>query len=136
MSDALKCVKCNIEVDNSLLCNPCLKKNMIGVVPMNDNNVAYQCKECNQPSLTLINEVCNTCLSNKDVINWHKPYNTGKIQPIEAIEDWKLDFRLANAVKYISRCEHEGKTKQDLEKAIWYIERYIKIELNKDVSNG
>jgi hypothetical protein len=121
-----------IEVDIKRLQEKVVLKELI------DNSYDVICKECNQPSQVMVNGICNTCLSKKDendVINWPKHYNTGKIQPIEAIEDWKLDFRLANAVKYISRCEHKGKTKQDLEKAIWYIERYIKIELNKDVSN-
>ena len=100
---------------------------------------SLKCGTCKETVTELIGNMCNTCKSKidkTDVINWPKHYNTGKIQPIEAIEDWRLDFRLANAVKYISRCEHKGKTKQDLEKAIWYIERYIKIELDKDVSNG
>lgn len=73
---------------------------------------------------------CNVCLAKQDEddhINWPKHYNTGKIQPIDAIEDWKLDFRLANAVKYIARAgkKDPNKTKQDLEKALWYVKRYI-----------
>lgn len=98
-----------------------------------------ECFKCYQPSITLVNDVCNTCLSkadDKDEINWPKHYNAGKIQPIDAIEDWGLDFRLANAVKYIARHEHKGNAKKDLEKAIWYIQRYIDKELTKDESNG
>lgn len=72
---------------------------------------------------------CNVCLSkiSEDIIEWPKHYNMGKIQPIDAIEDWKLDFRLANAVKYIARAgkKDPAKTKQDLEKALWYIRRFI-----------
>jgi hypothetical protein len=32
---------------------------------------------------------------------------------------------LGNAVKYISRADHKGNRKQDLEKAKWYIDRAI-----------
>jgi len=95
----------------------------------------HKCKECDSSVITLVDGVCNTCLSKtdaEDVIDWPKHYNTGKIQPIDAIEDWKLDFRLANAVKYIARHEHKGSAKKDLEKAIWYIQRFIDKELSND----
>lgn len=52
-------------------------------------------------------------------------YNMGDIEVIEVIEDWKLNFNLGNAIKYIARCEHKGTKKQDLEKAKWYIEREL-----------
>jgi hypothetical protein len=54
-----------------------------------------------------------------------KHYNTGKIEVIDAIEDWRLGFNPGNAVKYIARHEHKGTAIQDLEKAKWYIEREI-----------
>ena len=62
-----------------------------------------------------------------DSVNSPAHYNVGKIEVIEAIEDWQLNFNLGNAIKYIARCEHKENKKQDLEKAKWYIER----ELNK-----
>lgn len=54
-------------------------------------------------------------------------YNMGKFEVIDVIEDWKLDFCLGNAIKYIGRAGHKNpdKTKEDLEKAIWYIQYYI-----------
>ena len=54
-------------------------------------------------------------------------YNQGKIEVIDYIEDHKLGFHLGNAIKYISRAglKDSSKTIEDLEKAIWYIERYI-----------
>ncbi len=77
---------------------------------------------------------CNVCLSETsfDDIEWPKHYNTGKFQPIDVIEDWKLDFRLANAVKYIARQgkKDPNRAKKDLQKAIWYIKRFIDKELN------
>jgi hypothetical protein len=32
---------------------------------------------------------------------------------------------MGNAVKYISRADHKGNKKQDLEKAKWYIDREL-----------
>ena len=63
----------------------------------------------------------------EDIINKPKHYNFATIEPIDVIEDWQLDFRLANALKYISRAgkKDPSKTKEDLQKAIWYINRYI-----------
>jgi hypothetical protein len=49
-------------------------------------------------------------------------------ETIKVIEAWNLDFCLGNAVKYISRAGKKDKSKtiEDLQKAIWYIERRIK----------
>lgn len=54
-------------------------------------------------------------------------YNSGKIEVIEAIEDWGLNFSRGNVVKYTARagkkdpeCEIE-----DLQKAAWYLNREI-----------
>jgi len=90
------------------------------------------CVKCKESAITLVDGVCNTCLSSaSDAINWPKHYNMGKIQPIDVIESWNLDFRLANSLKYIARAGKKDpvKTKEDLEKAIWYIKRFIEKEL-------
>lgn len=52
-------------------------------------------------------------------------YAQFKIQPIEAIEDWKLGFCLGNVVKYVARADHKGHPLGDLEKAAWYLNREI-----------
>ena len=56
-----------------------------------------------------------------------------KIQPINVIEDWKLGFNLGSALKYISRAGRKDDRIQDLEKAVFYLNREIEIykELNK-----
>lgn len=54
-----------------------------------------------------------------------KHYNFGKIEVIDAIEDWGLGFHLGNVVKYVARAEHKGNLVQDLQKARWYLDRYI-----------
>lgn len=53
-------------------------------------------------------------------------YNVGKIEVIEAIDDWDLGFYEGNVVKYIARSKHKGKELQDLEKALWYLDRRVK----------
>lgn len=46
-------------------------------------------------------------------------------EPIEVIEAWELNYRLGNAVKYISRAGFKDDRIIDLKKAIWYIQREI-----------
>jgi hypothetical protein len=62
-----------------------------------------------------------------DNVEKPKHYNTGKIEVISAIEDWKLDYHLGNVVKYVARAgkKDPGKTIEDLEKAKWYLSRRI-----------
>lgn len=60
----------------------------------------------------------------------HPDHYGGVDNPYEAIkviEAWELSFNLGNAVKYISRAgKKEGQpTKQDLQKAAWYLNREI-----------
>lgn len=57
-------------------------------------------------------------------------YNTGKIEVIEFIEDQNLGFHLGNAVKYIARAGKKDPAKEfeDIEKAIWYLERHLEIQ--------
>ena len=56
----------------------------------------------------------------------HYLQSTG-FEVIDVIEAWDLNFCLGNAVKYIARAgiKNPKKKKQDLEKAVWYIERVI-----------
>ena len=61
----------------------------------------------------------------EEAVEHPKHYNKGKIEVIEVIEDWELNFSLGNVVKYIARCEHKEDKLKDLEKAKWYIQREI-----------
>lgn len=67
-----------------------------------------------------------------EYINHPDHYNHGDIEVIDVIEDWDLGFHLGNAIKYIARAEHKGKEKEDLEKAKWYLQRYIDNYLVED----
>jgi hypothetical protein len=60
-------------------------------------------------------------------VNHPSHYIDGKIEVIDFIEDKNLNFHLGNAVKYISRAgkKDPAKTKQDLQKAAWYLQREI-----------
>lgn len=63
-----------------------------------------------------------------ETINHPPHYIEGrKYEPISVIEDWQLPYHLGNAVKYISRAgrKDKDKMKEDLQKAVWYLERYI-----------
>jgi hypothetical protein len=52
-------------------------------------------------------------------------YNAGKIEVIEAIDDWQLGFYEGNVVKYVARAKHKGSELEDLKKAAWYLNRLI-----------
>lgn len=62
-----------------------------------------------------------------DPVNNPAHYIDGKIEVIDFIEDKKLGFHLGNSIKYIARAgkKDPNNTVQDLEKAKWYLERYI-----------
>lgn len=64
----------------------------------------------------------------EDIVNRPSHYTDGGIETIDFIEAKKLPYHLGNAVKYISRAgkKDKSKTVEDLRKAVWYIERYIK----------
>jgi hypothetical protein len=48
------------------------------------------------------------------------PYET-----IKVIEAWQLNFNLGNVIKYISRAGKKGSKTEDLQKALWYLQREI-----------
>jgi len=60
-----------------------------------------------------------------DMVN-HPPHygkHPSGIECIDVVEH--MSFNLGNAVKYIWRADEKGNTRQDLEKAVWYINREI-----------
>jgi hypothetical protein len=52
-------------------------------------------------------------------------YKQGKVEVIDLIESYNLNFNLGNAIKYIARCNYKGDKISDLNKAIWYINREL-----------
>jgi hypothetical protein len=70
-------------------------------------------------------------MKTKDMVNNPAHYTQGKIETIDFIEDKKLDYHLGNVIKYITRAKHKGTEMQDLKKAQWYLNRYIKNKESK-----
>ena len=68
----------------------------------------------------------------KETINHPAHYNMGRIEVIDAIEDWQLGFHLGNVVKYVARAPHKEKELEDLKKAMWYLQRKINRLEHKD----
>ena len=69
-------------------------------------------------------------------------YNRGKIEVWEFIEDQGLDYHTGNAVKYIARAGFKDPSKEveDLQKAIAFLERKIKVlkgstDVNTEITN-
>ena len=60
-----------------------------------------------------------------DPVDHPAHYKVGGIETIDFIEAKEFNYNMGNAVKYISRAEHKGDKKQDLEKAIWYLNREL-----------
>lgn len=59
----------------------------------------------------------------------HPHHYGGKDNPYEAIkviEAWGVGFNLGNTLKYISRAGKKDNIIQDLEKALFYLDREIK----------
>ena len=63
-----------------------------------------------------------------DPINNPSHYAEGrKFEPIEVIEDWKLNYRMGNVLKYVSRAGRKQDAIEDLKKAVWYLQREIEV---------
>jgi|TARA_R110000796_G_C14521092_1_gene430872 hypothetical protein len=61
-----------------------------------------------------------------DMVNRPPHYTKRKWEAIEVLEEFfPNDPLLFNAVKYLIRCEDKGNLKEDLRKAVWYINRRI-----------
>ena len=60
-----------------------------------------------------------------DPVNHPAHYKYGGIETIDFIEAKELGYNLGNVVKYVTRADHKGNRKQDLEKAMWYLQREL-----------
>lgn len=69
--------------------------------------------------------------SKRDMVNHPAHYTYGKYECADVIEDWGLSWQLGNALKYICRCGHKSDDVEDLEKAVWYINREIERRTGK-----
>jgi hypothetical protein len=65
-------------------------------------------------------------IQQREMVNHPDHYQgSGGMEVIDIIENYDLGFSLGNAIKYILRSNKKGSAKQDLKKAIWYINREI-----------
>lgn len=79
-------------------------------------------ESCPKPGSSLC-----TVQPESDHVN-HPAHYGGADNPYEAIkviEAWGLSYCLGNALKYICRADHKGSPVEDLQKAIWFINREI-----------
>lgn len=63
-----------------------------------------------------------------DNVNQPAHYKGKGLECIQVIEAFDLGFCLGNAVKYVLRAGKKGDKKEDLRKAIWYLNRELEIE--------
>ena len=121
------------------LCNDILDNKGV-----NSSKISCSGIECSECPFNILTRTCQALTPNENIIRANKylnknnetspsdnvnnpsHYNTGTIEVITVIEDWKLNFNLGNAIKYIGRCEHKNNKKEDIKKAIWYLERELK----------
>jgi len=74
-----------------------------------------------------------------DMVNHPKHYETGKFECIEVMQEVfgkgaVEDFCLCNAFKYLYRCTNKSDMIQDIEKARWYIDKFLELERADDVA--
>ena len=62
-----------------------------------------------------------------DPVNHPSHYTRGGIEVIDALEAWGMNLHLGSAIQYIVRSPYKNNPIQDLKKAIWYLERQIKV---------
>ena len=67
-------------------------------------------------------------LAADDLVNHPPHYKAGGIETIDFIEAKDLNYRLGNVIKYVARAgkKHTDPV-QDLEKALWYLQREINV---------
>lgn len=73
-----------------------------------------------------------------DAVNHPSHYNHGRIECIEYILDKEMNFCRGNAVKYITRAGQKDPDKEieDLEKAVFYLNREIERLKDKDLKEA
>jgi len=86
---------------------------------VNTNALSEDAKDALASKLITMEEPVN------DPVNNPYHYTVGGIDTIDFIEAKGLSYHLGNAIKYISRSYHKGNRRQDLEKAVWYINREL-----------
>lgn len=81
-----------------------------------------------------VDPLCSTCgtPSKPDMVNHPPHYTMGAVECIDAIraalgDDGFVAFCRGNAIKYLWRTGHKGNAVQDMEKAVWYINKAVEV---------
>ena len=87
------------------------------------------CKRCTSCTAGIMCQCKKSSSKEKENVNHPDHYlkNSGH-EVIDVIRAWNLNFELGNAIKYIARAGKKDplKIKEDLNKAIWYLNNEIK----------
>jgi hypothetical protein len=60
-----------------------------------------------------------------EMVNHPKHYNVEGYEVIDIIDAFGLNFNMGNALKYLLRADRKGNKEQDINKALWYLQREI-----------
>lgn len=61
----------------------------------------------------------------KEMVSHPQHYQGKRFEVIDIVDDYSLNFNLGNSLKYLLRAGHKDDYVQDLQKAIWYLNREI-----------
>lgn len=73
----------------------------------------------------VVEEDCKHKYSYEQSVNHPSHYNKTSLEVIDAIDIWGLDFSEGNVIKYLLRAKHKNNAREDLEKALWYVQRLL-----------
>lgn len=75
-----------------------------------------------------------------DNVNHPAHYTSGGIECIDGMvaafgREYVMHYCLCNAFKYIWRCEHKGKRVEDIQKAVWYLNKWQSLASEEAMSD-
>ena len=75
-----------------------------------------------------------------DNVNHPAHYTSGGIECIDGMvaafgREYVMHYCLCNAFKYIWRCEHKGKRVEDVQKAVWYLNKWQSLASEEAMSD-
>ena len=73
----------------------------------------------------VVEEDCKHKYSYEQSVNHPSHYNKTQLEVIDAIDIWGLDFSEGIVIKYLLRAKHKNNAREDLEKALWYVQRLL-----------
>ena len=73
----------------------------------------------------VVEEDCKHKYSYEQSVNHPSHYNKTQLEVIDAIDIWGLDFSEGNVIKYLLRAKQKNNAREDLEKALWYVQRLL-----------